>query len=279
MSNLFKLDKKTEEIVNQQVFNFVRSDADMVAESANEYKEAEKERKVPFFVKNFIYFFSIGGFIGVMLFGDGILNYGKASSTLGDGLSIVFMIIGAIIFIASIAIIPYGYKKRKEYQNSDKTNEINKKEELSEDQLREKMGVPEGTKQLDNLFSIVKTDKNGVEKEISLLNVSYLNYPSWMWKDEKYLYIVNYFAKVEIPLECIINISLIKKNLTLTFWNKIALPQTYNRDDNKVKSDGYQVRIDKYYQVNIKISDKSFELLVPNYDIEDLENLLDMKAE
>lgn len=45
MSNLFCLDRKSEEIIGAKVFNFQRSDADLVLSSVLESKDIEKEKR------------------------------------------------------------------------------------------------------------------------------------------------------------------------------------------------------------------------------------------
>lgn len=185
--------------------------------------------------------------------------------------------IAPISFLVFMSIQIYERRSMKNVEQSEQFQYLEAKMRKSEEDSFRQLGVPDDALVMDVLGYRYKV-KN---EQLKIVKVSGL---FEYWNMVKRVYIKDdklYFAAldeiVSIPLNSIENIKEVHKTVTIPSWNKDT---PYNDIEYKkygIKKNTLGVLICKpYYQVNIKIDSKEYELYIPKYEIEQFSQLVEI---
>lgn len=181
---------------------------------------------------------------------------------------LIALVVSLIVFFASI--IANGRKKQA-FMNSDEYKQsISKLENLYED-TKEELGIPSEASSIDIFFEayeIVKDVEVPVNRQVNFYNSSL-----YCYVENNNLYMSDLSDVYEIPLSAITNIIKVEKKCTFFGWNK---EQRFNSEQLKKYNIRYNglFSIKEYYVVELDLNDEQYSLIIPNYDIDEFNNLI-----
>ncbi len=194
----------------------------------------------------------------------------------GIGLQTVMACVLVLCIAAIIALVIFAHRREKEALESDESKLIDENIERISAYINAELGVPANASVVDVLSFSYKI-KNG--RFIWDIDEEYENNDFSVFADSQNLYLADAEAKYAVPLQSITDISIIRKSIDLTFWNKDV---EYDKGEYKqykiseTKLAG--VRVKAYCILHFTYGGEEWGIYFPEYEKSVFENLTGIKA-
>ena len=278
MKNIFGVQKDNEKIDGQKYI--VRSLSEQLVQERDnfnkEFEEHTKKASLPKFI-NIIR--SILGFIFFFILIGTIKSLKEISLKEAFTNAPYLFIIAIVSLVAYITITFIGKKKLKKVLESDEFNSFNNNSETLLARLLNDLRISHDSKQVDVLLYAYSLNKNNKEKNMTALQMSkYINMELYLFKENDSLCLANLDEVVSIPLRDIKEIVKVNKKIDMMQWNK---DEAYNKGrykEYKITMNQYNIYFFKpYYSIRINDGTEEFEIIVPPYDIEFFNDILNLE--
>lgn len=191
--------------------------------------------------------------------------------------NITYALIGIIGFVICLGLsflfMFLEYKKTKKINNSEEYIALNNDAERLIKKAYLELGIKEELNGIDCYFNYYK-NKNG-KLTSSLLYKSLMVKEYLVYKDELYLYFVDVYALIKIPLSSIKGLNQIDNSINFYGWNKKELPSSDKYKKYKIKTlNNMYFKIPSYWSLDIELDGEEYSILIANYDKEIVKNLL-----
>lgn len=183
--------------------------------------------------------------------------------------SIVMFIVS--IIGAFLLLIYYLIKKNK-FINSSEIKDYYQKIEIIDQKINEELNIPSSTIKIDLLATIykIKDGKTVVRKN----GFDAVNYEFVVFSKEDNIYLFDGAKIYEFEKSMFKKIILSNTKARVPFWNKNEKFSEY-----KIKRDNLGMYLIKYDQIILNDGFNEYEIIIPTYDIEKFNNLLNLKIE
>lgn len=175
-------------------------------------------------------------------------------------------------------------KKAKTFIESEE-NEIavSKLRSISNNIFAE-MDVPPTAEEVDVLSFSYKM-KNGEPKAVSrslhslfLQMTPFMNFSYKIYTDGEFLYLADLEMKYKFPLSSFRAIHTVKKNISISEWNKETPPNKGEYKQYKLRTDD-EIHMKKYYILEFEHNGEAWGIYFPIYELSTFEKLTGLKAE
>ncbi len=274
MHNIFKIyDHENEEIKKYTIREISKEKLEQMEKLEKEAQVITKKANGPLGLKIIEY---IAFFIGLILFCSAINAYTETQKST-DLIKIV-LIIGIAILLIGVFIFLYLRSRSKKISNDSSTlnlvEDINKS--VNESYLE--LNVPSDAINMDILFIPTKIAKTGEEKHVKAL-WTYLNQELKVFIEDDNLCFADSYRVIALKLDSFKNIVKINKRIAVPFWNKEKSFKDDEYKEYKVKVNGNGlIFIKPYYSVKHVLNDVEYEILIPNYELNNFLKLLPLEV-
>lgn len=181
----------------------------------------------------------------------------------------------AIGICALVWLVLFIYKKTK-FSSVEKSEDLQITLNHVETQAKaafETLGVPSDAKEMDILCYRYKLKKD----QISVIDTGmmpFLNMQMKVFAADECLCLADAEQKYSIPLNCISKIKTVKKRISVPDWNKDTPFNKGEYKQYKITRNDNGIFFKPYYSIEIHYENEEYELLIPPYELPDMEELL-----
>lgn len=268
MKNLLSIDvtDKTKQDVEIEMFVCKRISDDLANRKKNceEKIRSLQKKSSPQFLSIFIFILVI---IDLLFFKAIISNENRSTSNI---------IIFSVCLVLTIALLVFFLINRHKITNSNETNDSVKEYDEIIKQVHEELNIPDDYIKIDTLVTFYKIKNEKVVDKKTFFDA--VNFNSSIYIQDNMLYLFDQECLYCIDLSFFKKIVMSNKKAIVPLWNK---DEPYNKGEYKqykVKQNniGYFIR---YEEVILNDGFNDYELLIPNYDINKLNALLNLPIE
>ncbi len=138
------------------------------------------------------------------------------------------------------------------------------------------MGVPDENKLVDVFLSYYKPKKG---KETNALFVTFTNVELQIYRDESNFYVADLESLVAIPLSSFTGIYKVNKRVTFDGWNKEEPTNSPKYKPYNIMRCSVGLTIKPYYSIHFNIDGDEYEILIPNYELDNFIEVLPSSIE
>lgn len=230
----------------------------------------KKEKTVSPWLFNISYVVALFGLaliFGILQADDGFENAMKSRGWLFY-LGIILLLIGIITWIFCY------FTNKKANKDPQVLNYISETNSIIEEAHNE-LNIPLSSIKIDVIFALTKKDKNNHEKFDNMGLIRFINQELHIFIEDGKLCFGDHSMVIGIPIESIINIEEVKKNICLPKWNKEKKPNSEEYKKYKIRQNGYGLFYSKpYFCISLCIDGVESYFYLPNYDIDSFRNLI-----
>jgi len=160
-----------------------------------------------------------------------------------------------------------GRRKYKIVSKSEEAVIAERRNDISEKNAYNELGVPDGALSVDVIMMNYKL-KNGKIVLKTTAFFSCINPIMRMYKEDNYLCLADLEKKYSISLDSVTNIRKIKKHFELPFWNKEIMYNKGEYKKYKITENNGIICIKYAYALCIDYNGEIYELYFPPYELE-----------
>ena len=223
--------------------------------------------------------FSVGFLINAILFALGVLFLCFYIGDLlnNDTVQMAYLIGGMLSLIAAFAIYVYRTKIKKPHAESQEYETFSDEMDRFYDLCARSLNVPEKAQEVE-IYTYLYTEEKGV-RENFCSNNAYINETMKIFEEDGKLCIYCADSVWGVPIDSIDEIVEIKENIFFSEWDK-EIP--HNKGDYmqyriEELPDG-DYKINGYYTIKFNYNDSHYEILVPKYEIEHFNKIINLNS-
>lgn len=279
MKNIFGV-KKDSEVLDGQNYIIRRCSEEIIKEKEkylNEFNTHKKNAYLPKWlniIKNICLFSFLFIFICIL----GAIDEVSIQDAYNNA-PFLFYICG-ITFIIFIILFIINKVKEKKVLNSDEFIDFKSKSDFFLTKVLNDLSIPINSNEVDIFSYVYDLNKKEKEKNAYSLQMSkYFNMSMYIFKENDALCLATVNEVLSIPLNHIKEVYKINKKINAYGWNK---EEPYNKGkykEYKITANQYNVLFYKYYY-SIRINDGTtdYEIIVPPYDYEYFDNIINLEV-
>lgn len=178
---------------------------------------------------------------------------------------------------ASIIFLMITKKKKKQLNECPEMQTLKAQYQMIFDNAKRAFSIPEDAKKIDVLtYSYKKKDNKIKIKNYGIFK--YINIEMYVYIKYNMIFFADVSELISIPLGSLAYLKIAKKRVNLPHWNKEETFNSKKYKKYKIRANQYGFFI-KYFSIKINDPKGEFEILIPNYDIEEFASLLGVKVE
>lgn len=222
-------------------------------------------------------------FLSVIAFSEAIDIASDKDYSIGDIFAKVpwLFIAGGVIIITFATLIVMAVKRAKSLIHSGEQERTKQKIECIIDEIHEGFGIPDDAVHAEIMtFNYIMTDDGPLMTKEKDVTSDCYNDEYTLFTDESNLYVVNMDTKYALPLEGVKRIRKVENKLSLFSWNKdVECNKGIYKQYKMKEDDEINVIIKYYYILEIEVSNETWGVYIPPYELEVFESLVGIKAE
>ncbi len=182
--------------------------------------------------------------------------------------------------VMAIALFIFGRIRGKKIDESDETKISETRIESVEENIYRNLGVPYEAPYIDVLCFQYKLKDGEIKPKDKILKTTpFINSSLRIFKDNQNLYLAALETKFAFPLSAVKGIKIVKETGTIPIWSKDEPHNKGFYKQFKITYNDGNYSFKTYYILTFEINGEETGIYIPSYDIQIIENLLNITAE